>query len=127
MISESDRYITLGSFKRNGEQVNTPLWFAHTGASQSELCAVTSGGSWKVKRIRNFPDVKIARCTASGKVLGDWQDAKAELIEDDESLRQISQALGRKYGWQLALANFFEKLTGKYHDRLAIKLTLSTN
>src|SRR6266403_1200410 len=74
------KYLNLETFKKSGEGVKTPVWFAadpsvRLDASGAKLFAYTIGVSGKVKRIRNNPRVRIAPCTAGGKLLGDWEEA----------------------------------------------------
>src|SRR6202521_5589589 len=79
------KYLNLETCKKNGEGVKTPVWFAADpsvplDSSDAKLYVYTIGVSGKVKRIRNNPRVRIAPCTASGKLLGDWVEAKAEIV-----------------------------------------------
>jgi len=54
------RYVSLATFRRNGAEVATPVWFAALGA---RLYVVTSGDSGKVKRLRNTPRARVAPST----------------------------------------------------------------
>jgi len=89
----SEKYISLETFKKNGEGVKTPIWFVlHNNA----LYAYTEADSWKVKRIRNNPRVRVAACSVRGRVKGQWLDATASIIDGDE--RSAANAeLDRKY------------------------------
>src|SRR5947207_11553434 len=79
---EGQKYISLETFKRNGEGVKTPVWFVlHNDA----FYVYTEADSWKIKRIRNNPRVRMALCNARGNVIkGPWVDATASLVEGDE-------------------------------------------
>ena len=44
------KYISLATFRKNGEAVYTPLWFAE---QDGKLYVMTRDDSWKYKRIRN--------------------------------------------------------------------------
>ena len=81
MISKKENYINLATLKRDGTYINTPVWFAQEGESNNYY-VYTLKKSGKVKRIRNFSDIKIAVCNFSGKLKGDWINASADLIED---------------------------------------------
>ena len=81
------KYLNLETFKKSGEGVKTPVWFAadpsvRLDSSDAKLFVYTIGVSGKVKRIRNNPRVRIAPCTASGKLLGDWVQARAEIVDE---------------------------------------------
>ncbi len=84
------KYLNLETFKKSGEGVKTPVWFAadpsvRLDSSDAKLFVYTIGVSGKVKRIRNNPRVRIAPCTASGKLLGDWVQARAEIVTGAEA------------------------------------------
>ena len=87
------KYISLETFKKNGQGVRTPVWFVlHDDA----LYAYTEADSWKVKRIRNNPRVRVAVCNFRGDVKGEWMDATASLVDGDERLA-ADRLLNRKY------------------------------
>ena len=91
--SDGQNYISLETFKKNGQGVKTPVWFVlHEGV----FYAYTEADSWKVKRIRNNPRVRVAVCNVRGAVKGPWLDATAAIIEGDER-RTADKLLDRKY------------------------------
>jgi hypothetical protein len=99
--------------------VPTPVWFApHEGS----YYLFSAGEAGKVKRLRNFSESRIASCTVSGRVTGDWVDTEAFLLETPEDERTALEALRRKYGWQMCLADFFSTLTGKMGRRAYIRV-----
>ena len=53
---QNENYLNLSTQKRDGSWVNTPVWFAPEG---NKFYLFSEGKAWKVKRIRNFPNVKI--------------------------------------------------------------------
>ena len=105
------KYLNLETFKKNGDGVKTPVWFAadpsaSLDSSGAKIYAYTIGVSGKVKRVRNNPRVKIAPCNMSGKVLGEWVEARAEIISGEEAVRGM-QLLNKKYfPWKQLLAVF---------------------
>jgi uncharacterized protein len=105
------KYLNLETFKKSGEGVKTPVWFAadpsvRLDSSGAKLYVYTLGVSGKVKRIRNNPRVRIAPCTAGGKVLGDWLEARAEIITGAEA-EQGMRLLNKKYVPWKQLLDFF--------------------
>ena len=62
------KYLSLTSFRRDGSGVATPVWFV---ADNGHLVVETDADSYKVKRIRRDPHVRIALCDARGRVRGD--------------------------------------------------------
>jgi PPOX class probable F420-dependent enzyme len=96
------KYLSLETFKKNGQGVKTPVWFVlHNGI----LYVYTEADSWKVKRIRNNPRVRVALCTIRGRVIGPWVDGTASIIEGDER-RAADRLLDRKYFLKV-IANWF--------------------
>ena len=90
---QGQKYISLGTFRKTGSKVATPVWFGEEG---NKLYVMTRGDMGKVKRIRNNPQVTVAACTARGKVIGPEFPAVARLLppEDHSRARQI---INRKY------------------------------
>ena len=109
------KYISLETFKTNGQGVKTPGWFVlHNGA----LYVYTEADSWKVKRIGNNPRVRVAACSLRGAVKGPWLDAKASIVDGDERLT-ADRLLDRKYFLKKIL-NLLTKINR--HERAMIKV-----
>jgi hypothetical protein len=109
---QGHKYIALATFRRNGQEVQTPVWFAeHAG----KLYVMTRSDSGKYKRMRNNPHVRLAPCTARGKVTGPWIDGQARVLgREEEGIAR--QALARKYflmggGWLWSRKNIFLEIT----------------
>lgn len=100
---ENQKYLNLESFKRDGTGVATPLWFAEKDGT---IYVYTLANAWKIKRIRNNPRVRIAPCDFRGNLKGDWVEAKARIVADNEA--QVGhQLMDKKYGWQKKIGNLF--------------------
>jgi PPOX class probable F420-dependent enzyme len=100
---ENQKYLNLESFKRDGTGVATPLWFVE---KEGTIYVYTLANAWKIKRIRNNPRVRIAPCDFRGNLKGDWVEAKARIVTDDEA--QVGhQLMDKKYGWQKKIGNLF--------------------
>ena len=66
----------------------------------------TIGNTGKVKRIRNNGRVKIAPCTMRGELLGEWVDARAEIVTGEEATSGM-ELLNKKYfPWKQLLGLF---------------------
>ncbi len=87
------KYISLATFRKNGEKVATPVWF---GEDAAKLYVMTRSDLGKTKRIRNNPQVKVAPCTIQGKVTGPEFAAVARILPPEEHAR-ARQTLNRKY------------------------------
>ena len=71
MISDKEKYVNLSTQKKDGSFINTPVWFAQEGDTNS-FYIFSAGEAGKVKRIRNFSSVKVAICDARGNLQGKW-------------------------------------------------------
>jgi uncharacterized protein len=109
------KYISVETFKKNGQGVKTPVWFV---LHQNAFYVYTEAGSWKVKRIRNNPRVRVAVCNMRGDVKGPWLDGTASLIEG-EARRTADQLLDRKYLLK-KIFNFLSRINR--HKRAMIKI-----
>jgi PPOX class probable F420-dependent enzyme len=101
----------VSTFKKSGDGVKTPVWFAADPASDlasdaARLYAYTIGNSGKVKRIRNNAHVRIAPCDMSGKLMGEWVEARAEIVTGAEA-EYGDRLLNKKYFPWKQLLNFF--------------------
>jgi PPOX class probable F420-dependent enzyme len=120
------KYISLRSFKKNGQPVDTPVWFAHV--SPDRLVVFTVGTSYKVKRIRRNPKVEIARCDVRGKLLGPWLQATCRAVEKDQEPERVAEAyaaLNRKYGLLMRVGTLFAAVTGRTKRRLILEISLA--
>ncbi len=112
---DGQNYISLETFKKNGQGVKTPVWFV---VHERALYAYTEAESWKVKRIRNNPRVRVAVCDVRGRIKGPWLDATASLVEGDQRLA-ANRLLDRKY-FLKKIFNFLTKINR--HERAMIKI-----
>ena len=109
------KYISIETFKKSGEGVKTPVWFVlHHGA----FYVYTEADSWKVKRIRNNPKVRVAVSDIRGNVKGPFLDATATLVEGEERVT-ADKLLDQKY-FLKKIFNFLTKINR--HKRAMIKV-----
>ena len=95
------QFVNLETFRKNGTGVQTPVWAAPNG---DEVVIFTNRNSYKVKRLRRNPSIRIAKCGVRGALKGPWHDGTARLVEDPSEQKAIIGALKKKYGWQMMLA-----------------------
>jgi PPOX class probable F420-dependent enzyme len=115
-------YVSLATFRKSGVAVPTPVWAAPSG---EKLYVFSAGHAGKVKRLRNSTRAEVAVCDVRGKVLGAWYPAIAVVLEDLEEIEHALDALRRKYGWQMWLADVGARLTGKFERRAYIRVELT--
>lgn len=121
---EGCKYLNLETFRKNGEAVRTPVWFAEDLATDlagpaAKLYVYTIGNTGKVKRIRHNGRVRIAPCNASGKLLGEWVDAHAEIVAGEQAARGMG-LLNKKYVPWKQLLDFFAMLRPRERVVMAI-------
>jgi uncharacterized protein len=120
------KYLSLETFRRSGEGVKTPVWFAadpkvDITSEGARLFVYTIGVSGKVKRIRNNGHVKIAPCTARGRVIGPWQDARAQIITGEEAARGMV-LINKKYSPLTYVLSFF----ASFRPRPRVVMSITT-
>jgi uncharacterized protein len=113
------KYLNVETFKRDGRGVKTPVWFVlrENGA----FYVYTEAESWKVKRIRKTPGVRVAPCDMRGNVTGTWQAATAQIISGEEE-QVANRLLDQKY-FLKKIFNLLSKLNR--HKRAMLKIELS--
>ena len=100
-ILKDEYSIVLTTFKKNGQGVNTPVWFA---LKDGKLLLSTWEKFLKVKRMKNNPGVEFApaktrigspsRYTVTGKTIR----GVARFLEGEEA-EEASRLLRKKYGF----------------------------
>ena len=105
------KYLSVTSFRRDGTPVATLVWFVEEGG---RLLVDTPADSYKVKRIRHNPSVRVALCTPMGRVRGEPVCGRAEILGSD-ALGHVRALMRRKY----RLESIF--LLPPYHAYLALK------
>ena len=94
-VLQGERYLNLESFRKSGQVVRTPVWFA-AEPGNAALYVYSTADSGKAKRIRRSGAVRVAPCDARGKVTGPWIDARASIV-DGAAFRHGMQLINRKY------------------------------
>ena len=112
---DGQKYISLETFKKNGQGVKTPVWFV---LHKNAFYVYTEADSWKVKRVRNNSRVRVAVCNIRGHIKGPWLDATASLVEGDERLA-ADKLLDRKYFLKV-IFNFLSRINR--HTRAMIRI-----
>jgi PPOX class probable F420-dependent enzyme len=114
---QSNKYLNLESFRANGQGVLTPVWFAGDPVSGApiKLYVYSEADSGKAKRIRRNSRVRVAPCDMRGKLLGDWIEARAEIIAGEEADHGMVLLNAKYRPWKLLL-DFFSKF--KPHERV---------
>ena len=122
MTLDRAKYLNLATYRRNGQEVRTPVWFA---GADPLYYLFSAGDAGKVKRIRANGRAKVVSCDVRGGITGEWFEASARLLDDASEIRHAYRALRRKYRWQMRLTDVASRLTGRYAKRQLIALELA--
>jgi hypothetical protein len=107
-----ERYVSITTFRRDGSEASTPVWVVSD--EPHRLFVATGADTWKVRRIKRNSHVRVAGCSARGKVHGESVDGKARLVDEEDLVRRLQY---EKYGLQKRVIEgtyrLFLRLTGK--------------
>jgi PPOX class probable F420-dependent enzyme len=92
----AERYVSITTFRRDGTAASTPVWVVSDDPSR--LLIATGAETWKVRRIKHDPHVRVAACSARGAVHGESVEGIARLVDEAPLVRRLQHD---KYGWQM--------------------------
>jgi PPOX class probable F420-dependent enzyme len=98
-----EQCIALTTFRKTGQAVTTPVWFAQ---SLGTIYVETHTDAGKLKRLRHTARVTLAPCTYSGKVTGSVIAGNARILTESEESTAALAALAKKYGVMRSLHHF---------------------
>jgi PPOX class probable F420-dependent enzyme len=102
------RFMSLKTFRKNGDAVPTPVWFAQQGDKLYVMTLVDAG---KVKRIRNNNTVEVAPCDMRGNLDEGTQYVRgvARLLPAGDEANAANQYLNEKYGVMKRLFDLMQR------------------
>ncbi len=106
---ESEKCISLETYRKNNESVQTPVWFV---IKDDLIYVVTRDQTGKIKRLRNNLQVKIATCNFKGKIKGQWILGVAKILTDEQT-KEVVKWREKKYGLMAKIAKFLSKGKGE--------------
>ncbi|MHA1467829.1 MAG: PPOX class F420-dependent oxidoreductase [Promethearchaeota archaeon] len=116
---KDSKHINIITFRKNGEGAATPVWFLE---DKDKYYVCTGGETYKVKRIRNNPEVQIAQSDASGNLMGQYFEGKAKILAKNE-VDPIYSLFRKKYSG-FRMWNFFANL-GKKEEKKHVYLEIT--
>ncbi len=119
----ASKQISLTTFRKDGTPVPTAVWHVAQGDT---VTTVSAAGAWKVKRIRNNPQVEITACDWRGRVTPGAPTVRGTAVllpaSETENARRL---LERRY-ITARIGGFFVRLLHlKRPDGIGIVVTLS--
>lgn len=115
----NQKYLNLETYRKTGQPVSTPVWFAE---QNGVLYIYSLANAGKIKRIRNNPHVRVAPCDFRGKLKGEPVDAEAVIL-DSAGAERGHTLLNQKYGWMKKAGDFFSRLRGRERAVVAIHVS----
>lgn len=116
---QGHRYISLTTYRRSGDGVATPVWFAFVGGRAYVYTGLESG---KAKRIRHTSRVLVAPSDARGRIQGASVEAVARLVNEPGDETVADRALREKYTWQYRGFRFLIGLRPNPPDHVFLEL-----
>lgn len=117
------KYLSLTTFKKSGDAVATPVWVAREG---DHLYVTTRADSWKVKRLRNNPEVLLAPCDMRGNLTGAQVPGRGEVLDAPGSAH-VRELINKRYGLTAKVLYLWENLNARLGratpDSVGLKLT----
>ena len=113
------RYVLLTTFTKDGRPKSTPIWVAPDGGGG--LLVITEEKSWKVKRIRHTPRVRLAACDMRGNPKSEAVEATATILDTSQTDR-VYDAIGQRYGIVGKVFNLVSKLRGGRERNIGLEL-----
>ena len=115
---QKGKYISLKTYRKNGDGVSSPVWFV---AGSHKIYVCTGGSAFKAKRIRNNPQVQIA--SSSGrKENSKYFNANAQILASDKT-KPVYNLFRKKYRMFRVWSYF--KNRGKPEDEKQIYLEIT--
>ena len=120
-------YVRFTTFRKSGDAVSTPVWFAP--ARDVTYVFTTDASSGKVKRLRHTPRVEVAACDVWGRVSASaaTYTGTAEVIDDPSDMAAARAALADRYGlmWKVVgLGDAVRKLARRPSTTVIIRTAL---
>ncbi|MET0899244.1 MAG: PPOX class F420-dependent oxidoreductase [Mycobacterium sp.] len=119
----TEKFVSLTTFKRDGSPVAGPMWIAHDG---DHLEVWTPADSWKVKRLRRDPRVRLTACSRTGKVApgAPVLEATAVVIADPPEVARVAGRIKDKYGFEFRVITFVEAVLARGRKtRVALQIS----
>ena len=104
---QKQSYLNIETFRKSGQGVKTPVWFAQDG---DWLYVWTQADSGKAKRIRNNDTVNIVPSTGTGEPLSEWIPARAQADDSPDAIKHVEKLMKKKYGFIFSVFGFLGRL-----------------
>jgi PPOX class probable F420-dependent enzyme len=118
-VLSGNGYISLETYRRNGQPVATPVWFT-IDHNNKVIYVITRTETGKIKRLRNNSNVRIVPCGMRGQPKGEWLNGRATFATQEQQQIALKQR-NKKYGLKARLSGLFSSNKG---DLIGIVISL---
>jgi uncharacterized protein len=118
-----EQFVSLTTWKKNGEAVSTPMWLARDGDA---LVMWTPADSWKVKRIRRDGRVELTPCGRTGKLKDGATTTPGTAVVDADPAEtaRVRGLIKAKYGLGFHVITLLERIIARgSKDRVAVRIS----
>ena len=125
MALAAQKFVSVTTYKKNGDAVATPMWVGRDG---DHLFVWTPADSAKIKRVRNDPRVTLVPCGRFGKPNNDAEPVAgtAEVIAEPATVRRLAEVIRHKYGLEYWVVTLIERLAARGEKpRAILRIALS--
>jgi uncharacterized protein len=125
MALAAQKFVSLTTYKKNGDAVATPMWVGRDG---DHLFVWTPADSAKIKRVRNDLRVTLVPCGRFGKPNNDAEPVAgtAEVITEPATVRRLAEVIRHKYGLEYWVVTLIERLAARGEKpRAILRIALS--
>ena len=117
-VLKSAKYVSLITFRKSGEPVRSPVWFAQFGENPNSYGVITETNAGKVKRIRANSKIEIQVCDIKGGVEPDAQkfSGVAHLVIGAEAVA-VRKAISKRYGLTYKLFSIYYSVSSLFKKK----------
>lgn len=117
-VLKSAKYVSLITFRKSGEPVRSPVWFARFGENRNSYGVITETNAGKVKRIRANSKIEIQVCDIKGGVEPDAQkfSGVAHLVNGAEAVA-VRKAISKRYGLTYKLFSIYYSVSSLFKKK----------
>jgi uncharacterized protein len=118
-----EQFVSLTTWKKNGEAVSTPMWLARDGDA---LVMWTPADSWKVQRIRRDGRVELTPCSRTGKLKDGAATTPGTAVVDADPAEtaRVRALIKAKYGFGFRVITLLERIIARgSKDRVTVRIT----
>ena len=117
-VLKSAKYVSLITFRKSGEPVRSPVWFAQFGENSNSYGVITETNAGKVKRIRANSKIEIQVCDIKGGVEPNAQkfSGDAHLVTGAEAVA-VRKAISKRYGLTYKLFSIYYSVSSLFKKK----------